>query len=261
MPEFRLKVLRVRGYTVLKDFALDEICPLTVVVGPNGSGKSSLFEVVTLVGELARGPLPMFDIDSYLSHQFHFNRSLTGFFGVVHPGVGFVELVLDIEEHNHLYTYRLLLQGEGDRATMGIECDTAVEILTRDDGQELLHYTGDRDYQVASPSSVIVPKRYQAIVNGKNEEILWAHAHPILLLNAPNDKLAEDELFRSLRDFFKSWQGFKAVFTYLLARGWQKYRGELDGPWRALSRGTARSAYGELAPGASALEGATPRSF
>lgn len=228
MLEFRLKGLRVRGYKALKDFALDEIPPLTVVVGPNGSGKSSLFEVVTLVGELARGPLPMFDIDSYLSHQFRFNRSLTGFSGVVHPQVGFVEIVLDIQEHNHLYTYQLRLQRAGNRAVMGIECDTAVEILTRDDGQELLHYTGDHDSQAVSPSSL--PKRYHAVVNGKNERILWTHAHPLLLLNAPNDKLAEDKLFLGLRDFFKGWQGFKAVFTYLLAKGWQNTEANLMTP-------------------------------
>lgn len=43
--------IKIKNYRALKDFELDEITPLTVLLGPNGSGKSTLFDVFAFLSE------------------------------------------------------------------------------------------------------------------------------------------------------------------------------------------------------------------
>ncbi|MGC5009835.1 AAA family ATPase [Streptosporangium sp. DT93] len=47
----RIESLHVKNYRVLRDFALHDITPLTVLLGPNGSGKSTLFDVFAFLSE------------------------------------------------------------------------------------------------------------------------------------------------------------------------------------------------------------------
>jgi len=206
---FSLISLRVQGYKILKDFALEEIGPLNVIVGPNGCGKSALWEVVTLLPDLARGPQPGFDIDFFLHQVFYPHRSTLGFSGVVHAGSGSLKMELTLQANGRAYTYTLRL---APTTMPSPECDTIEERLSTA-GKNLLLYNGAREFPV--------PKRYRVVINDQEAEILWPHYHPLLLLNAPNDQLAQDPLFRKLREYFQSWRGFKPVFTHLLARGYQ----------------------------------------
>ena len=41
----RVKSVRVRNYRALRDVALTNLTPLTVLLNPNGSGKSTVFDV------------------------------------------------------------------------------------------------------------------------------------------------------------------------------------------------------------------------
>ena len=47
----RITALRVRNYRALRDLALTELTPLTVLLGPNGSGKSTVFDVFAFLSE------------------------------------------------------------------------------------------------------------------------------------------------------------------------------------------------------------------
>ncbi len=47
----RIEQLRVENYRALKQVALKEITPLTVLLGPNGSGKSTLFDAFSFLSE------------------------------------------------------------------------------------------------------------------------------------------------------------------------------------------------------------------
>ena len=47
----RISALRVRNYRALRDVALKELTPLTVLLGPNGSGKSTVFDVFAFLAE------------------------------------------------------------------------------------------------------------------------------------------------------------------------------------------------------------------
>lgn len=44
-----IESIAVRNFRCLRDIALDNLTPMTIVVGPNGSGKSSLFDVFTFL--------------------------------------------------------------------------------------------------------------------------------------------------------------------------------------------------------------------
>ena len=50
-PPPRITGLRVRNYRALRDLALTELTPLTVLLGPNGSGKSTVFDVFAFLSE------------------------------------------------------------------------------------------------------------------------------------------------------------------------------------------------------------------
>lgn len=50
-PPPRITALRVRNYRALRDFALTDLTPLTVLMGPNGSGKSTVFDVFAFLSE------------------------------------------------------------------------------------------------------------------------------------------------------------------------------------------------------------------
>ena len=47
----RITALNVRNYRALRDVALKELTPLTVLLGPNGSGKSTVFDVFAFLSE------------------------------------------------------------------------------------------------------------------------------------------------------------------------------------------------------------------
>ena len=47
----RIESLRVQNYRALKDIALENMTPLTVLLGPNGSGKSTVFDVFAFLAE------------------------------------------------------------------------------------------------------------------------------------------------------------------------------------------------------------------
>jgi len=47
----RIERLSVRNYRALKDFTLEGLTPLTVLLGPNGSGKSTVFDVFAFLSE------------------------------------------------------------------------------------------------------------------------------------------------------------------------------------------------------------------
>ncbi|MCL6613112.1 MAG: AAA family ATPase [Firmicutes bacterium] len=47
----RIVYMKVKNYRALKDVALTQIEPLTVLLGPNGSGKSTLFDVFSFLSE------------------------------------------------------------------------------------------------------------------------------------------------------------------------------------------------------------------
>lgn len=47
----RIESLHVKNYRVLRDFAMHDITPLTVLLGPNGSGKSTVFDVFAFLSE------------------------------------------------------------------------------------------------------------------------------------------------------------------------------------------------------------------
>ena len=47
----RITSLRVQNYRALRDVALSDLTPLTVLLGPNGSGKSTVFDVFTFLSE------------------------------------------------------------------------------------------------------------------------------------------------------------------------------------------------------------------
>jgi predicted ATPase len=47
----RIQSLRVRNFRALRDFQLDALTPLTVLLGPNGSGKSTVFDVFAFLAE------------------------------------------------------------------------------------------------------------------------------------------------------------------------------------------------------------------
>ena len=51
IPPPRITALRVRNYRALRDLALAELTPLTVLMGPNGSGKSTVFDVFAFLSE------------------------------------------------------------------------------------------------------------------------------------------------------------------------------------------------------------------
>ncbi|GBC76030.1 hypothetical protein HRbin07_00223 [bacterium HR07] len=218
-----LRSLRIQGYKILRDFVLDEIRPLNVIVGPNGCGKSALWEVVTLFPDLARGPQSIFDIDSFLYQVFYPHRSTLGFEGVLNRESGRLRLELNIESGKQLYTYSLIF---APTSMMRLPTfDTLMEKLSTPE-KELLRYEGARDYETSKGA----PKRYHAVVNGQEMEILWPHYYPLLLVNAPNDQLAQDPLFNKLREYFRSWRGFRPVFTHLLARGYQNIDARLITP-------------------------------
>ncbi len=223
---FRLQSLHVQGYKVLKDFVLDNIGPLTVIVGPNGCGKSALWEVITLFPELM-WVHPSLDIDTYMYQLFYPHRSHVGFDGVVHPQSQGVGIELELRLGNQTYIYKLRFN-RGSPWPLPGGADTVFEKLTSQE-KVLLCYEGRRDYEVTSPQGV-VPKKYQALVNKREIEVSWPHFHPLLVLDAPNDELAQDELFRKLRQYFKSWRGFKPAFIHLLAKGGQNLDARLITP-------------------------------
>jgi predicted ATPase len=213
----------VQGYKILKDFALDDIRPLNVIVGPNGCGKSALWEVVTLFPDLARGPQSIFDIDSLLYLIFYPHRSTLGFDGVLNRESDCMKIELTLQTNGQAYTYTLRM------ASMPMSppgFDTIEERLSTLE-KDLLLYEGARAFdKKTSPDT----KKYRAVINGQETEIHWPHYHPLLLLNAPNDQLAQDPFFRKLREYFQSWRGFKPVFTHLLARGYQNIDSRLTTP-------------------------------
>ncbi len=47
----RITSLKVQNYRALRDVALSDLTPLTVLLGPNGSGKSTVFDVFTFLSE------------------------------------------------------------------------------------------------------------------------------------------------------------------------------------------------------------------
>ena len=47
----RVTSVRIRNYRVLRDVALTNLTPLTVLLGPNGSGKSTVFDVFAFLSE------------------------------------------------------------------------------------------------------------------------------------------------------------------------------------------------------------------
>lgn len=47
----RIETLRVRNYRARRDFKLQDLTPLTVLLGPNGSGKSTVFDVFAFLSE------------------------------------------------------------------------------------------------------------------------------------------------------------------------------------------------------------------
>ena len=47
----RITALNVRNYRALRNVALKELTPLTVLLGPNGSGKSTVFDVFAFLSE------------------------------------------------------------------------------------------------------------------------------------------------------------------------------------------------------------------
>jgi predicted ATPase len=47
----RIETLRVRNFRALRDVAMSQITPLTVLLGPNGSGKSTVFDVFAFLAE------------------------------------------------------------------------------------------------------------------------------------------------------------------------------------------------------------------
>lgn len=47
----RIETLRVANYRALREVALKNITPLTVLLGPNGSGKSTVFDVFSFLSE------------------------------------------------------------------------------------------------------------------------------------------------------------------------------------------------------------------
>lgn len=47
----RITALNVRNYRALRNVALKELTPLTVLLGPNGSGKSTVFDVLAFLSE------------------------------------------------------------------------------------------------------------------------------------------------------------------------------------------------------------------
>ena len=222
---FSLRSLRVQGYKILKDFALDEIRPLNVIVGPNGCGKSALWEVITLFPDLARGPQSIFDIDFSLHQVFYPHRSTLGFPSVLNRESSQLQIKLTIQLEEQSYTYTLILAPLNVPIVSGL--DTLLEKLSTPE-RVLLLYEGARSYE--KPEEFPRPKRYCAWINDQESEILWPHYHPLLLLNAPNDQLAQDPLFRKFRGYFQSWRGFKPVFTYLLARGYQNIDSRLITP-------------------------------
>lgn len=208
---FFLKSLRVQGYKILKDFVLNDIRPLNVIVGPNGCGKSALWEVMTLFPDLARSPEPIFDIDLFLQQIFHSYRSRFGFRSVLHRESQYLGLELSLQADQQIYSYVLRLAQDPIHSA---RCDTIEERLSIS-RKDLLLYEGSRAY---NEKGFPAPKKYHAVINGQETEILWPHHHPLLLLNAPNDQLAQDPLFQRLREYFQSWRGFKPVFTHLLGR-------------------------------------------
>src|SRR5262245_32553825 len=54
----RIERLHVKNYRALRDLALPELSPLTVLLGPNGSGKSTLFDVFSFLSECFTDGLP-----------------------------------------------------------------------------------------------------------------------------------------------------------------------------------------------------------
>ncbi|MDW8110270.1 MAG: ATP-binding protein [Candidatus Bipolaricaulota bacterium] len=208
---FSLKSLRVQGYKILKDFALEDIRPLNVIVGPNGCGKSALWEVMTLLPDLARGPQAIFDVDSFLQQIFYSYRSRFGFRSVLHRESQYLGLELSLQSDQQIYSYVLRLAQDPMHSA---RCDTIEERLSIS-RKNLLLYEGSRAY---NEKGFPAPKKYHAVINGQETEILWPHHHPLLLLNAPNDQLAQDPLFQKLRGYFQSWRGFKPVFPHLLGR-------------------------------------------
>lgn len=50
-PPPRILSLQVKNYRALRDLALKELTPLTVLLGPNGSGKSTVFDVFAFLAE------------------------------------------------------------------------------------------------------------------------------------------------------------------------------------------------------------------
>jgi predicted ATPase len=223
---FRLQSLRVQGYKILKDFVLDSIGPLTVIVGPNGCGKTALWEVITLFPDLMKVH-PSLDIDTYMYQIFYPHRSHMGFDGVVHPQSQGVSIELRLHLGNRPYTYKLRFNQGSPWPLPGV-ADTVFEKLTSQE-EVLLCYEGRRDYETLSPQD-ITPKKYKASVNNQEIEVSWPHLHPLLVLDAPNDELAKDELFRKVREYFKSWRGFKPAFIHLLAKGGQNLDAHLITP-------------------------------
>ncbi len=47
----RIESLHVKNYRALRDFTLENVTPLTVLLGPNGSGKSTVFDVFAFLAE------------------------------------------------------------------------------------------------------------------------------------------------------------------------------------------------------------------
>jgi predicted ATPase len=224
---FRLQSLRVQGYKILKDFVLDSIGPLTVIVGPNGCGKTALWEVITLFPDLMKVH-PSLDIDTYMYQLFYPHRSHMGFQGVVHPQTPASGVAIELEFmlRDQSYTYKLCFASASPWQLPRL--DIVFEKLTSQE-KVLLCYEGRRDYETLSPQGV-APKKYQAFVNKQEIEVSWPHFYPLLVLDAPNDELAKDELFRKMRQYFKSWRGFKPAFIHLLAKGGQNLDAHLITP-------------------------------
>ena len=51
----RVTSVRIRNYRILRDVALTNLTPLTVLLGPNGSGKSTVFDVFAFLSECFTG--------------------------------------------------------------------------------------------------------------------------------------------------------------------------------------------------------------